>query len=70
MDNRAAKVNLAWDANQVAADLATGVDLSLMFYDDALVIDGRKVLELCESLSPAVNEQTFTPLQDFEYKRY
>ena len=127
MDNRAAEVNLAWDANQVAADIAAGVDLSLMFYDDELdkiagevlaepeeeteedvfpemelqpfehydyvmlafkdhfdwsraldllglqkegftvtkkqrkiglmrVIDGRKVLELCESLSPAVNE--------------
>ena len=126
MDNRAGEVNLAWDANQVAADIATGVDLSLMFYDDELdkiagaaaeepeeedaedvfpemelqpfehydyvmlvfrdhfdwsraldlfglekqgftvtkkqrkvglvrVIDGRKVLELCESLSPAVS---------------
>jgi hypothetical protein len=36
LDNRASEVGLAWDAEQVLADLDAGVDLSGMFLDDEL----------------------------------
>lgn len=32
-DNRAGQVGLAWDADQIAADVANGVQLDSMFYD-------------------------------------
>lgn len=31
LDNRASEVGLAWDANVIAADVAAGIDLSLVF---------------------------------------
>jgi hypothetical protein len=36
LDNRASEVGLAWDAEQVLADLGAGVDLSDMFHDDEI----------------------------------
>jgi len=35
-DNRTAEVGLAWDAEQILADLDAGVDLSALFHDDEL----------------------------------
>jgi hypothetical protein len=35
-DNRASEVGLAWDAEQVLADLSAGVDLEAMFHEDEL----------------------------------
>ena len=38
LDNRISEVGLAWDANQIAADVAAGVDLSHMFTEQELNI--------------------------------
>lgn len=35
-DNRAGEVSMTWDAEQVMTDLATGLDLSMLWHDDEL----------------------------------
>lgn len=69
MDNRAGELNLAWDANQVAADIANGLDLSLMFYDDEL----DKIAGKAEVEEDDQNEEDPFPemaLQPFEHYDY
>lgn len=69
MDNRSAEVNLAWDANQVAADIAAGLDLSLMFYDDELdkiggVAEPDEVEEKGDDPFP---EMALQPFEHYDY---
>lgn len=69
MDNRAGELNLAWDANQVASDIAEGVDLSLMFYDDELdQLAGQLLLapEEDEEVDP-FPEMALQPFEHYDY---
>lgn len=70
MDNRAGEVNLTWDANQVAADIAAGLDLSLMFYDDELDKIAGAALE--EPGKEVADDEVFPEmeLQPFEHYDY
>lgn len=48
IDNRANEVGLAWDANQIAADVAAGVDMSGMFSKNELdaIMNGMQVVDI------------------------
>lgn len=69
MDNRAGEVNLRWDANQVAADIAEGVDLSLMFYDDELdkITGGAVEEDGGEEEKEAFPEMELQPFEHYDY---
>lgn len=58
-DNRAGEVGLEWDAEQLLADLQSGVDLSAMFHDDELdaLLEGLKAeAEPVADVAPQVDK--------------
>lgn len=71
LDNRAQELNLAWNPNQVAADVAAGMDLSLMFYDDELdqiigdVLDEEE--QEAESGKDVFPEMELQPFEHYDY---
>ena len=58
-DNRASEVGLVWDAEEIALDLADGLDLSDLFRDDELD-ELREMAELSAEIDAALGED-YTP---------
>ncbi len=71
LDNRAQELNLAWNPNQVAADVTAGLDLSLMFYDDELdQIVGGVLAEAEQDDDKGKDSFPEMELQPFEHYDY
>jgi len=64
-DNRSAEVGIEWDAEQVAADLAAGVEVDLFFNSDELedILEGLEDADdaAADALDDAEPEMTISP---------
>ena len=70
MDNRTGEVGLTWDPDQIAADLAAGVDLGLAFYDDELAKIAGDPLDddpQDDKAQDAVPEMELHPFEHYDY---
>lgn len=70
-DNRAAELNLAWDAQEIAAQVESGLDLSAFFYDRELeqLIGEARLAEL-EGEGEEEDKEEFDPTPEMELQPY
>ncbi len=70
MDNRVNEVSLIWNPDQVAADIAAELDLSMVFYDDELdKIIGASTAEeqTADEDNEAIPEMELHPFEHYDY---
>lgn len=62
-DNRSAETGIAWDHEQLAADLAQGIDLSKLFFEDEL----NTLLSRHEPIQPPEDFKSFDETIETQY---
>jgi len=66
-DNRTSEVGLSWDAQQIAADLEKGIDLSAMWREDELSQELKRAADETMGEVPEFKEYDENVADDVEY---